>query len=620
MDKINELDLYLFNEGKLKEAYKLFGAHLIKDEVGKPKGVFFRVYAPHAKMVSVVGDFNYWDSRTHVLEKEDSFGVYSLFVPNISEWERYKFCIVTAYGQTIFKADPYAFFSDNRPETSSKVYDIDGYEWHDFDYVESRRQKNHLEEKLSIYEVHLGSWMTKPDGSFHKYNELVDLLIPYLLEHGFSHVEIMPIVEHPLDESWGYQGTGYYSATARYGVPKDFMYFVDKCHENDIGVIMDWVPGHICKDDHGLYMFDGEPLYEYEDISVRENKVWGTINLDLGKGTTKSFLVSNAFFWMDYFHVDGFRIDAVSNILYFLGNSHMGTNHGAVEFLKNLSYAIKERDHSILLFAEDSTTYPNLTKSVDDGGIGFDYKWNMGWMNDTLKYFEKDPIYRKYHHDLITFGLVYTYSEKFVLPLSHDEVVHGKHSLVDKMPGDYWQKFANYRILLGLQFTHPGKKLIFMGGEIAQMHEWKDKEELDWFLLEYPFHNRANRFVRDLIKTYNGHKCFYELDHNPRGFKWIDQTNYEQSIFSYIRQGKEEDEFAIVILNMTPNAYNQFSVGVPKSGTYEEILNSDKEVYGGSDVYNGNPLKTLDQGNHGFKQSLELKVAPLSITILKYKG
>ena len=616
---MNELDLFLFNEGKLKEAYKLFGAHVVKDESNAITGVDFRVYAPHAKIVSIVGDFNNWDSRTHVMEKEDNFGVHHLFIPEIGEWTRYKYCIVTSYGQTIFKADPYAFFSDNRPETSSKVYDIDGYFWHDQDYLNQRKQRNHFEEKLSVYELHLGSWMTKPDGSFHKYNELVDFLIPYINEHGFSHIEIMPLVEHPLDESWGYQGTGYYSATSRYGVPKDLMYLIDKCHENNIGVIMDWVPGHICKDAHGLYMFDGEPLYEYEDINIRENVVWGTINLDLGKGIVKSFLISNANFWMDYFHVDGFRIDAVSNIIYYLGNMHVGTNYGAVEFLKNLSYSVKERDHSILLFAEDSTTYPNLTKSVLDGGIGFDYKWNMGWMNDTLRYFSKDPIYRKYHHDLITFGMVYAYSERFILPLSHDEVVHGKKSLVEKMPGDYWQKFANYRLLMGLQFTHPGKKLLFMGGEFAQMHEWKDKQELDWHLLEYPMHSAANRFVRDLIQVYNHHSSLYELDHNPEGFRWIDQSNYDQSIYSFIRFGKNNKNFCVVVINMTPNAYTNFHIGVPEPGVYQEILNSDKEIYGGSNIYNGADIKTSDSFNHGYRQSIAINISPLAISIIEYK-
>jgi 1,4-alpha-glucan branching enzyme len=617
---MNELDLYLFNEGKLKEAYKLFGSHIVKDKNNNIVGVDFRVYAPHAKIVSVVGDFNNWDSRTNVMEKEDIYGVFHLYIPNIGEWTRYKYCIVTAYGSTIFKADPYAYFSDNRPETSSKVYDIDGYDWQDQQYLEKRKQKQIFEEKMSVYEVHLGSWMTKPDGSFHKYNELVDYLLPYVVEHGFSHIELMPVVEHPLDESWGYQGTGYYSATARYGVPKDLMYFIDKCHEAGIGVIMDWVPGHICKDAHGLYMFDGEPLYEYEDFKIRENIVWGTINLNLGKGIVKSFLISNALFWINYFHIDGFRIDAVSNIIYYLGNMHEGTNYGAVEFLKNLSYAVKERDNSILLFAEDSTTYPNLTKSVLDGGVGFDYKWNMGWMNDTLKYFTKDSIYRKFHHDLITFSIVYAYSERFILPLSHDEVVHGKKSLVEKMPGDYWQKFANYRVLLGLMFTHPGKKLLFMGGEFAQIHEWKDKEELDWHLLQFPMHERANRFVRDLIQVYNYQTCLFEQDHSPEGFSWIDQTNYDQSIFSFLRFGKNPKDFCVVILNMTPLAYETFYIGVPEQGEYEEILNSDKEIYGGSNIYNGEKLKTVDAFNHGFRQSIIIKIAPLSISIIKFRN
>ncbi len=617
---MTELDLYLFNEGKLKEAYKHFGSHLVYDEDGKFLGTRFTVYAPHARIVSIVGDFNMWDSRTHVMTKTDQLGIFSLFLPDVGEWVRYKYCIVTSFGQTIFKADPYAFFSDNRPETSSKVYDIDHFDWSDRDYLENRKKGNPFMAPMSIYEVHLGSWMTKPDGSFHKYNELVDHLLPYVKSHGFTHIEIMPIVEHPLDESWGYQGTGYYSATSRYGVPKDFMYFVDMCHKEGIGVIMDWVPGHICKDPHGLYMFDGEPLYEYSDYSIRENEVWGTVNLDLGKGATKSFLISNAFFWIRYFHVDGFRIDAVSNILYYLGNSAIGTNYPAIEFLKNLSYAIKELDHSVLLFAEDSTTFPKLTTSVIDGGVGFDYKWNMGWMNDTLKYFEKDPIYRKYHHDLITFGMVYAYSERFVLPLSHDEVVHGKKALVAKMPGDYWQKFANYRLLIGLQFTHPGKKLLFMGGEFAQMHEWKDKEELDWFLLGYPMHEKAARFVRDMLLVYKQEKALYELDHDPRGFRWIDQTNRDQSIYIFLRQALDENEFVIILLNMTPNAYEHFKVGVPKAGIYTEILNSDKEVYGGSNVYNGMPLVTIAEPNHGMTDSIDLKVAPLAMSVLKYIG
>lgn len=615
---ISDFDLYLFHQGKLKEGYRLFGSHLIKDDLNQPIGVLFRVFAPHAKTVSVIGDFNHWDSRTHVLSKVDESGIYAIFIPGINEWEKYKYCIVTSYGQTIFKSDPYAFFSDYRPETSSKVYEIDYYSWQDEAYLEQRRKQNPFLCPMSIYEVHLGSWMQKPDGHFHKYNELVDHLIPYVKKLGYTHIEIMPLVEHPLDESWGYQGTGYYSATSRYGVPKDLMYFIDMCHKENIGVILDWVPGHICKDPHGLYLFDGEPLYEYDDYHIRENEVWGTVNLDLGKGITKSFLLSNAHFWMDYFHVDGFRIDAVSNIIYYLGDSRKGTNEPAVEFLRNLSTMVKETDSSVLLFAEDSTTYPNLTKPVHEGGVGFDYKWNMGWMNDTLRYFEKDPIYRQYHHDLITFGLVYAFSERFILPLSHDEVVHGKKSLVSKMPGDYWQKFANYRVLLGLQYTHPGKKLLFMGGDFAQMHEWKDKEELDWFLLEYPMHEKANRFVSDLQHVYQFHTPLYELDHDPQGFEWISSDNQKQSIFVFCRKGLNPLDHAIVILNMTPNTYPDYQVGVPALGVYEEILNSDKAVYGGSDQYNGLPLLSSEMPFHNQPYSITCKVAPLSITILRY--
>ena len=617
--KFSEFDLFLFNEGKLEQGYHHFGAHLQKDASGITLGVLFTVYAPHARIVSVVGDFNHWDSRTHVMEKIDDAGIYRLFIPSLTEWSRYKYCIVSSFGQTLYKADPYGFFSDFRPETSSKVYDIEGYEWHDQAYLEQRKTKVLDESPISIYEVHFGTWMQKPGGLFHKYNELVERLIPYVKDKGFTHIELMPLVEHPLDESWGYQGTGYYSATSRYGVPKDLMYFIDQCHQAGIGVIMDWVPGHICKDAHGLYLFDGEPLYEYTDYQIRENIVWGTVNLDLGKGVTRSFLLSNAHFWVDFFHVDGFRIDAVSNIVYYLGNSAMGTNFGAVEFLQRLSTSLKSRDSSLLLFAEDSTTYPGMTKSAPHGGVGFDYKWNMGWMNDTLRYFEKDPIYRKFHHDLITFSMVYAYSERFVLPLSHDEVVHGKHSLVNKMPGDYWQKFANYRLLLGFLFTFPGKKLLFMGGEFAQMHEWKDKAELDWNLLEYPMHQKASRFVQDCIRIYHYQSALHELDHQPSGFEWIDQTNREQSIFSYVRKGKAEDDLMVVILNMTPVSYPHFRIGVPKAGSYLEILNSDKDIYGGSDQYNGILLSSDAIGMHQREQSLEIKLAPLAISIFAYQ-
>jgi len=611
---LNGETMYLFDNGKLLEAYKHFGAHVVKDHQGHIIGVRFTVYAPHARLASVVGDFNGWDSRTHVMEKIDDAGVFSLYIAGLSEWERYKYCLVSYDNETLFKADPYAFFSDYRPETSSKVYDINGYEWHDQDYMHHRRQKNFFKEPMLIYELHLGSWMRRPDWSFNKYNELVDHLIPYLKDQGFTHVEMMPLAEHPLDESWGYQATGYYAATSRFGVPKDLFYLIDRLHQEGIGVILDWVPSHISKDAHGLYRFDGSFLYEYQDENIRVNDVWGTINLDLGKGIVRSFMLSNARFWMDYFHIDGFRIDAVSNILYFLGDPSHGTNQGALDFLKILSQTVKEYDASVQLFAEDSSTFPKLTTPVEQGGVGFDYKWNMGWMNDTLKYFEKDPIYRKYHHHLINFAMVYHHSERFVLALSHDEVVHGKRSLVEKMPGDYWQKFANYRLLIGLQMTHPGKKLMFMGGEFGHMHEWRDGGQLDWHLYQYPMHQKANIFFRDMVSIYRQYPCFYQCDYEDKGFRWVDSNNADQSIFSYLRYD-DHGNFCLVVLNMTPVVYHDYRIGVPEKGTYQEIINSDSDKYEGSNTYNGLDPISQDVAQHGFEQSIQIVVAPLAIQV-----
>jgi len=615
--KMSKDDLYYFNQGNLYDSYRIFGAHLKKDKEGNILGTDFTVYAPHAKEVSVMGEFNDFQAWIHNLEKVDEAGVWNLFVESAKEWHEYKYEIKTYDDRTLYKVDPYAYFSSERPAQMSKIYDLDGYHWNDQTYMEKRNKENPYQSQMSIYELHIGTWMTKPDGTYNKYNELVDILIPYLIDNGFTHVELMPVTEHPLDQSWGYQGTGYYSPTSRYGVPKDLMYLIDKCHQSGIKVILDWVPGHICRDDHGLYMFDGEPLYEYNEEWKRENVVWGTANFDLGKGETQSFLISNALYWMKYFHVDGFRIDAVSNIIYYLGDSRHGVNQGALEFLKKLSTQVFKEFDKALLIAEDSTAYPKVTHPVDMGGLGFNYKWNMGWMNDTLEYFEKDPIYRKYHHNNITFGLTYAFSENYVLPLSHDEVVHGKKSLVNKMPGDYWQKFANYRALMGLFFTHPGKTLLFMGGEIAQMHEWKDYTELDWNLLEYPLHQSAQRFVRDMNLVVKNEKSLYELDHNEKGFAWIDGNNSDQSVFSFIRYSNNQKDFVIVILNLTPLVHHNFRIGVPQKGKYIELINSDKEVYGGSNVYNGAEIFTEDIPLHNFEQSMQVVLSPLSITILK---
>lgn len=617
MSIMSKEDLYFFNQGKLYDSYRFFGAHILKDKTGKFIGTKFTVWAPHAKEVNVMGEFNNYQAWVHNLTKVDESGIWSITIKDAFEWNSYKYEIKTFDGRTLFKSDPYAFFSSERPETLSKIYDMDGYQWDDISFMNKRKELNPYESQMSIYEVHLGSWMIKPDGGFNKYNEMVDLLIPYLIKNGFTHIELMPVVEHPLDQSWGYQGTGYFSATSRYGVPKDLMYFVDQCHKFNIGVILDWVPGHICRDDHGLYMFDGEPLYEYSEEAKRENVVWGTANLDLGKGEVQSFLISNALYWMKYFHVDGFRIDAVSNLIYFLGDSSNGTNQGALDFLKKLSIEVFREFNNCLLIAEDSTAYPKVTHPVHEGGLGFNYKWNMGWMNDTLKYFEKDPVHRKYHHDFITFGLEYSFSENYILPLSHDEVVHGKKSLVDKMPGDYWQKFANYRSLMGLLFTHPGKTLLFMGDEFAQMHEWKDHSELDWNLLDYPLHLGANSFVRDMNKIVKSEKSLHELDHNQSGFKWIDSKNNDYSIFSFVRYAKDSNDFTVIILNLTPMVHHNFRIGVPKMGRYYELINSDYLVYGGSNLFNGKDMVSHDIPMHNMDQSIDMILSPLSITIIK---
>lgn len=614
---ISKDDVYYFNEGRLLDAYRIFGAHVIKDNSGNITGTRFTVYAPHAKEVSVMGEFNDFQAWIHNLEKVDESGVWQIEIKEAKEWHEYKYEIKTYDGRTLYKSDPFAFYSSKRPETLSKIYDLEGYDWKDDKFIKERNEKNIYESQIAIYEIHLGTWMIKPNGEFHNYNELVDKLVPYLNENGFTHVEFMPIIEHPLDQSWGYQGTGYYSATSRFGVPKDLMYLVDQLHQHNISVILDWVPGHICKDAHGLYMFDGQALYEYSDESIRENIVWGTANLDLGKGVTQSFLISNALFWMKYFHVDGFRIDAVSNIIYHLGDSSQGVNQGALDFLKKLSTETFKEFNNLLLIAEDSTAYPKVTHPVSEGGLGFNYKWNMGWMNDTLEYFEKDPIYRKFHHDNITFGLTYAFSENYVLPLSHDEVVHGKYSLVEKMPGDYWQKFANYRSLIGLMLTHPGKTVMFMGGEFAQVHEWKDYTELDWNLLSYPIHEAALVFNHDMNLVVASEKSLHELDHSAQGFKWIDSNNKDQSVFSYIRYAKDKNDFVIVVLNLTPESYTNFNIGLPEAGTYYEIINSDKARYGGSNLFNGKDISSVKEALHGFENSLEMIIAPLSITILK---
>ncbi|MBO9130946.1 1,4-alpha-glucan branching enzyme [Bacillus sp. 165] len=610
-----ELDVHLFHEGSLYEGYNIFGAHL--QEIEGVQGTRFSVWAPHALQVSVVGDFNNWDGKEHGMEKVSEEGIWSLFVPHIGENELYKYEIHTIHGNLLLKSDPYAFYSEVRPNTASVVYNIEGYQWNDQKWLKNKKKKSMYEEPLSIYELHFGSWLKKKDGTFYNYRQLADKLIPYVLEHNFTHIEIMPLIEHPYDRSWGYQGTGYYSPTSRYGNPQELMYFIDQCHQNGIGVLLDWVPGHYCKDAHGLYMFDGQPVYEYKDMPVQENSVWGTANFDLGKPEVHSFLISNALFWMKYYHIDGFRVDAVANMLYWDAGGVFQKNEYAVAFLQKLNEVVFTEDPNVLMIAEDSTDWPLVTAPVYEGGLGFNYKWNMGWMNDILAYMECEPENRKFIHDKVTFSLLYAYSENFILPLSHDEVVHGKKSLLNKMPGDYWRKFAQLRLLYGYLMTHPGKKLLFMGGEFGQFDEWKDLEDLDWNLQGFEMHRLMQAYYKELAAIYKRSKPLWQLDHVQEGFQWIDADNRDQSIFSFVRKGVQKDELLVVVCNFTEHVYTDYKVGVPMCANYNEILNSDAVEYGGSGQVNKKKLKTILKSFHNQPCHVEMTIPPFGVSILR---
>ncbi|NRD76252.1 1,4-alpha-glucan branching protein GlgB [Bacillus sp. BRMEA1] len=611
-----DYQLHLFHEGNLFQSHQLFGAHIQKDS----EQVFTRfcVWAPNALEVRLVGDFNNWNGHGYELQRVNDEGVWIIVVNQDLKGSIYKYEIFSQTGERLIKADPYAFYSELRPHTASIVYSFDEYEWQDQEWMSRRINKNALSEPTVIYEVHLGSWKVKQDGSHFTYRELAKELIPYVVDHGFTHIELLPLVEHPLDASWGYQGTGYFSVTSRYGTPEDLMYFIDKCHQYGIGVILDWVPGHFCKDAHGLYRFDGTHLYSYENERDRENAVWGTANFDLWKGEVQSFLISNARFWIDYYHIDGFRMDAVANIIYWPNaSSSKDQNPFGIAFLKKLNKEIHEYDPHFLMIGEDSTDFPRVTTPVHYGGLGFNYKWNMGWMNDILEYMETPPYFRSHEHNKVTFSLLYAFSENFMLPFSHDEVVHGKKSLLDKMPGDYWEKFAQLRLLLGYMFTHPGKKLLFMGFEIGQFAEWKDKEQLDWNLLDYEMHRYLNDYVKVLIKFYKRSKALYELDHLHDGFEWIDVNNNSQSIFSFIRKGKKVEDTLIVVCNFTGISYPEYRVGVSGSGEYREIFNSDLEDFGGSGFINKKTIKTVEEPYHGQPFSLNLAIAPFGFQIIR---
>ena len=619
----SDLPIYLFKQGNNCEAYRYFGAH-IETRAGE-SGVVFRVWAPHAAAISVVGDFNSWKPGSHPMHKVDQDSVWELFIPGMKEYDVYKYCVTTRAGDLVYKADPYAFHAETRPSNGSKVYDLNGFAWHDAAWQEAQKKADVINGPMNIYEMHVGSWKTKGENIPYNYSELADQLIPYITEMGYTHVELLPVMEYPFDGSWGYQVTGYYAPTSRYGSPDEFKQFVDACHQNGISVILDWVPAHFPKDDFALARFDGTALYEHQDPRLGEHIQWGTYIFNYGRKEVANFLLANALYWMDIFHIDGLRVDAVASLLrldfckeegQWLPNVYGGSeNLEAIEFLKHMNSVIAEREPGALMIAEDSTAWPGVTKKVDEGGLGFSLKWNMGWMNDFLSYIKLDPIYRKYHQNKLTFGMAYHYAENFVLVLSHDEVVHTKSSMIGKMPGDVWQSFANLRLSYGFMMGHPGKKLLFMGGEFAQYSEWSEARSLDWHLLQYADHQEMQAYVKELNHLYAEEPAFWAEDFDPNGFQWIECDDAESSIVSFVRRSEEKE--LVFLCNFTPVVHRGFSLGVPQEGVYHERLNSDAARFGGSDVINAVPLQSKAEPAGRCPFRVELDVPPLGMVILE---
>lgn len=625
---LTDFNTYLFHQGRNYSSYNILGSHFVFEN--NVYGVRFTTWAPKAKEVFVVGDFNDFSiNEDYKMNRVSKEGLFSLFIAGIQEEAKYKLAIVTKNNEINYKSDPYARKSELRPQSASIAIKELDFNWNDKEWIKERNEKNIYESPINIYELHLGSWKTK-DSKFLTYKELSKELPKYVKEMGYTYVEIMPIVEHPLDASWGYQGLGFYSLTTRYGDISGFKELIDELHKNNIGVILDWAPGHFCKDSHGLYKFDGGATYEYEEEWKAENRGWGTANFDLGRPEVKSFLISNALYWLREFHIDGLRVDAVSNMLYLNYGRDFGEwipnifgedgNLEGIQFIKDLNTAIFSEFKNALMIAEESTSWPNVCKPIEQGGLGFNFKWNMGWMNDTLEYVEMDTIYRKYHHNNLTFAMMYNYSENFILPISHDEVVHGKKSLVDKMWGDYWTKFAGLRNLACYMIGHPGKKLTFMGCEFGQFIEWREYEELEWKLIDnYPMHKDTQLFYKELNHLYKNNKSLWELDYSFEGFKWIDADNNDQSVISFVRRSKDSDDFLVFVCNFTKNVYYDYRIGVPSAGSYFEILNSDDKRYGGSGQVMEGEIFTEEVEFHNFNQSIKIKVPPMGTTILKYK-
>lgn len=624
---ISDYDRHLFNEGNHYRIYEKLGAHLMT--IDRIKGTHFAVWAPNAKRVSVVGNFNNWDGRIHQMRVLGNSGIWEIFIPKVAEGDVYKFEIKTKEGNILLKSDPYAFFSEKRPNNASVVYDInDKYQWNDESWINKRENTNWFKEPISVYEVHLGSWLKKENNQFLSYIELADKLVNYVKKQGFTHVELMPVAEHPLDISWGYQVIGYYSATSRFGKPHELMHLIDKFHQEDIGVIIDWVPGHFPKDAHGLGRFDGTGLYEHMDPKLGEHKDWGTYIFNYGRNEVKNFLISNALFWLEKFHIDGLRVDAVASMLYldysreqgeWIPNKYGGReNLEAIEFIKHTNSITHKYFPGILNIAEESTAYPGVTTPLNHDGLGFDLKWNMGWMNDSLEYFKKDPVYRKHHQNDLTFSIMYSFSENFMLSISHDEVVYGKRSLADKMPGDEWQKLANLRLFFSYMFAHPGKKLNFMGSEFAQWTEWNSEKSLEWHILEHEYHWKTQNYITDLHKIYKENKELFEIDFRQEGFEWIDFNDAENSVISFVRKSENNEEFTVCVFNFTPTPRYNYRIGVPKPGKYKLILNTDWKGYMGSNLDNPHEIYSEKMFSHGRENSLNITLPPLAGLYFKY--
>jgi 1,4-alpha-glucan branching enzyme len=625
---LTEDDLYLFGESTQLRAWEKLGAHVVQD--GAVVGTRFAVWAPDAERVAVVGDFNGWDDSKHPLSLVGSSGVWEGFVEGVKQGALYKYAVYSRFrGYWANKADPYAFHFELRPSTASRVWDLGGYAWGDGEWMASRSSRNGLDAPLSIYEVHLGSWMRVPDEGHRwlTYRELAPKLADYAREMGFTHVELMPVTEHPFDGSWGYQTVGYYAPTSRFGTPQDFMFLVDTLHQAGVGLILDWVPGHFPRDEHGLGYFDGTHLYEHADPRQGRHPDWDTFVFNFGRNEVRSFLLSNALFWLEVYHIDGLRVDAVASMLYldysrkegeWIPNRYGGReNLEAIDFLRRANEVVFERHPDVLTAAEESTAWPMVSRPTYLGGLGFSLKWNMGWMHDVLRYMSKSPVHRRFHHNDMTFGLLYAFHENFVLALSHDEVVHGKGSLLGKMPGDEWQRFANLRALFGYMFTHPGKKLLFMGGEFGQPSEWSHEHSLEWHRLDEPLPRGLQRWVRDLNTLMRGEPALHELDFDWAGFEWIDANDSEQSVLSFVRWDRARKRPIVVVGNFTPVPRHNYRVGVPLAGVWHEVLNSDAPLYGGSGQGNLGVVETSPVAAHGRYQSVAVTVPPLGVVVFR---